>query len=301
MSNSKVVHTDGEPDDVLYLALAGACTDVVVGVGDTAAKSRRLQAAFPNANVTRGSASDHHFVERGCFSGLPLLPSADVGKRYDTFVVLKPPVELMAYAAAHPAAAAALFGCATLYMYGSYNFRCLMKRFGTPAILAFIGMFRQAFIYESFFASPDGNSLNAAVGGEDLIDAIRALPGMADLMDDWDENMLQDCLNTCNGLAPGRAPGPLPADTTLTDRQIAKYNRNGKTFCSIKENQGRQLVCGDFCIALLDDSDYEPVELTFDAVRGYTQCKPSPGSRVHMVKKIGLLEIVARLRARLIQ
>jgi hypothetical protein len=291
---SRVVETDGEPDDMLYLALTKTDgIDINVGVGDTHAKSHRVLACEPKAWVFKYPASDHHFIESDLFCDIPPLPSAKIRPEYRTFVVLKPPHELMAYENTE------LFEKSTLYIYGSYNFRCLMKDWSKSAIAKFLGMFKQTFIYESHFATPDGNAISDKIGGVDLIDAIRALPGMADLMTAWDHNILEDCIATCEKLVIGMEMGPLPVDSPLTFRQTAKYNRNRKAWQYTDAHKGRQLVCGDFCIALLDDSDYEPVNITFDESSGYTHCEPSPGSSIHMVKKIGLPEIIRRLRVAL--
>jgi hypothetical protein len=272
-----IVFTDAEPDDMVALAILKTNRKIdliVVSEGSMLqAKAARVQALYPDIPVECGWTSDKPFVE----STVPTCTYATYDTADVTFdncllIALSPMTGLVNL---HPI----VYSQATLWAYGSFNFRSTMATLGldSAAMVSFLSSFKETYIYESFHVTGEQNNLNPDVFAMDLIHDI---PGMRAIMIEWDTALLAIMKANTHGNA---------------DRMA----RRQKAIDQISASMGNQLVLADAGLSVTSmKNDYDRSVITFDPKTFYTQVAPcSDGtSTIFMCRKLGFEEIICRLR-----
>jgi hypothetical protein len=309
-----VVETDLEPDDSLALHVLarqhGTIPVVVVGESlDVVRKIDRLMTMdlrILDIVVGLESMKDYPagpvFDPSGCLRGFfeqlrgkykimlmaKVPPSGPV-----RMILLKPPRELMALFMARDPEILALLARSTAVMYGSFNVRCLLVSQGglytAKDVEEFFGAFSDFFYYDNHAAVGEENTANDESWGPANIDRVRALPGMADIMDRWDAFVLADCEETLSAL------DALPQ---LTEGQAARRARNAKCAEQVRRSAGRQFVLADVGVVLSNTpTDYRPARLVIDEVTGYVTAEDPAGepTTTHIVNYLGRDEVLRRL------
>lgn len=259
--NQIFILTDGEPDDIVALYILAQRirkATVIVGEGTQLhLKAKRIRPLLPKTwDLYTGFSSDHPFQEEGEVKtddgildhGYKIL--ADVAHKGDTlFIVLKPSRELFSIPWQH-------ITRSTLWMYGGYNLRCMMKKYTKRNIEAWLRLFNKVYLYESFYASKEDNVINPDNFPllEKLIDKI---PGLRDLCYRWDLFQLEQTRQQLTE----KKETPRLERARIRLRQLTMFG-------------GYQIVLADIGLALTDmDTDYAPCEITIDEKTGYTKMK----------------------------
>ena len=290
----QIVFTDLEPDDCLAISIMNKerVTAWVVGEGRCLPeKATRLEELVGDecVEVYLGRESNKEFAETHKatheFELFNLRRLLDV----DTVVMLKPPRELMQYFCTRPRDAKEMYGKLTLIYYGSFNTRCLFDDgFTHDEVLAFLSSFKAAYIFESYLAVQQ----DSIITDKDAIEHIRQLPHMAEIMDDWDAFIVQDCQDTCMGIDV-----QFPASIAPYHPEYARYMRNRKCYDYIMGiGVGKQMVLADIGLMLTGPEDYMTASIKFTP-EGYLQATKSLVSSIHVVKPTSMYEMLARLRA----
>jgi len=274
------VFTDAEPDDMVALYILSKTFKIgliVVNEGTALqAKAERVQKLYPDIPVECGWPSDKPFEE--C-----TVPT----RTYDTYdidnvtldnclvIMLSPMTGLVQQ---NPI----VFSQATLWVYGSFNFRSTMTslQIDTAVMQSFLESFKQTYIYESYHVTGEHNNLNPDVCSS--MPDIHLIPGMTTIMHAWDTSLL-------NRLRSKAVSDP------------SRTNRDQKVIDQITASLGNQLVLADIGLSVTTKDDYVPCRVSFDPKTLYTQCTPcKPGeSTVHMCRQLGFTEITQRLHIRL--
>ena len=287
----RALGTDLEPDDVLALVvLAGRRMQplfLYVGEGDPRAKYERaltlvrllgwsltkVRCGAPSVRVFPGETAPSHSTERWdpeeMFGDLFPTPNAS-----NTVLWLKPPTELLEFVTeeatrgTHPP-------CwrqrqIDLFLYGSFNFRCVPDRLkGELASVLRGEAFKSVCIYESFGGtSPQLQNLNA--GNIPALAAITPAipvsvsdsPEVATIPDClgwtcrvWDEAILLDCDETCAQMEELEKTG------LATDETRARFERNDVCRKTVRAHDGAmQFVAADPVLAVLMHFDVPLVE-----------------------------------------
>ena len=184
------LETDLEPDDVLaiYTLPKRSVKWVVVGEGNASIKAARLNryhqlleqsghCCFQSAlRIIKGEDSDKQFPGDGQeFDDLDVESEArratySYRYKYDmelwhfidqnddpVMISLKPMRELVEWYKSAPDVAGDLLSKVTWYVYGGFNFRCIDDK---EALLQMMGRFKRVYIYESYHATAEQNSVN---------------------------------------------------------------------------------------------------------------------------------------------
>jgi hypothetical protein len=161
-----------------------------------------------------------------------------------------------------------------------------------------LSSFKKCYVYESYFASGSDNTLNPDnYDGFDRLTDDRG--NFLDIMTKWDEYILKDCIDTCNGLL-GKSDEVLKPigehSHSLTEKQVEQYNRNYKCYTQVSKNKGKQFVLADVGLALcIDKSVWTPVKVAFNDA-GYTQFIEDSTSNVYTVMSLGVDKLKEGLR-----
>lgn len=283
----QIVFTDLEPDDSLAISIMNQDNVVywVVGEGRQLPQkaTRLIELVKASCKVYLGAESDKEFEEtHEATLGLkpfdiPLLEDVD------TVVMMKPPREFMKYLRYLGKRIKEL----TLVYYGSFNTRCLFDEYERDDVIGFLSSFKNTYIYESYYAVGQENLITE----HDVITRVRQLPHMAEIMDNWDASIVEDCRATCASIDP-LFPESIPED----HEDFYKYERNRKCYDSIvKAGIGQQMVFADIGLMLSAPSNYTDVNIEF-TLGGYLRAVLAHGSPVHVVNHLGKREMLRRLR-----
>lgn len=270
------VLTDLEPDDVLAIdaLLRNNCVIDQLILGEGNAVEDKAARAYEHWGdrikaYRCGPPSGKLFPEKKRSVRPPL--SQDYDLAGSNLVVLRPPRELVGLPD--------ICKTITCYMYGSFNLRELGM--SAADLQRFLHSFRALWVYESYPAIGDANTLNPSCFEISLLP-----PFVRQCMADWDAFCLQDCRDTLADLpAEGRSP-----------EQQRAYDRNLKCAEQIERYQGKQMVLADIGLALSEPGDYTRGLICVDPDTGYLSCEPDDGSTQHYVHHIGRDALLSRLK-----
>jgi hypothetical protein len=167
-----------------------------------------------------------------------------------SLVILKPPRELIRVWRDITKGLAE----ATLYMYGSFNIRCLLDRQrakeSRAEIIALLTAFKLTMVYESFQATGSLNSMTPTnmptffkafqAHKHPVAAAIRKLIGL------WNAFNLADCRDTCKALLAKHGGSE---EAVLASTDGPQYKRNKKAADDIEPNKATQMVLADSGLA----------------------------------------------------
>ena len=168
----------------------------------------------------------------------------------------KPMRELLNEYAKNPEYIKQLVSNITLYVYGSFNFRCLASLDKTT-LLDLLSQFKKICIYESYFVSGNNNSMNKSNApalykylSENKNEYVNAL---TKLTYNWNKSILDDMIES------------------LKDQTLDEYtrSRHQKVVDSITGNEEFQYVIADFGLAAVYQ-DVEAVPITNLKFENYT-------------------------------
>ena len=173
------IETDMEPDDMWAILLIGHRSSyIVVGEGDANIKYNRMMRYVDLLHsikqfdtkpmIIEGMSSRKKYLADGFeFNNLStyLCPEWHfdnfeefANKPNPIMFSLKPMREILNWYLQDTEKIAQLLSKITLYVYGSFNFRCLFEHKNT--LLDIIKLFKSVYIYESFYATPSCNSFD---------------------------------------------------------------------------------------------------------------------------------------------
>ncbi|QKF93517.1 hypothetical protein QKU48_gp0059 [Fadolivirus algeromassiliense] len=167
------IETDLEPDDVLSLAIFPNANYYVVGEGDANIKYNRMiqyckQLENNNTIIIQGFGSKKPFHDDG--KEFDFIDKKECHEKYlDNFkifaespdpimVCIKPLRELVDEYTINPELIKKLVSNIELYVYGGFNFRCLLRNY-EKKLLELFDAFKKVCIYESFYVSGENNSV----------------------------------------------------------------------------------------------------------------------------------------------
>jgi ankyrin repeat protein len=247
------IETDLEPDDIMALYILPKAKYYVVGEGDANIKYNRMLkycAILKNrdAVIIEGMKSDKKFIYDGHeFNNLSQFKSTECYlKRFQEFssgqnpimFSLKPMRELVNEYIKSPNTIKQMISNVTLYVYGSFNFRCITWKY-KDELLNLLRGFKKVCIYESFFVSGNENSINKVNASElytfmknnknDYFDALFRLT------ENWNKYISEDAIKC------------------LSDKNLDKdaCNREQKILDNIRGNEDFQYVLADFGLAAI--------------------------------------------------
>jgi hypothetical protein len=295
------LETDLEPDDVqaMYILHQRGYKfhTIVVGEGDTKIKVQRIHKYMQllgqkDYTVIEGMASDKKFKYDGKeFEGSSNDDDVDIltdSLHYRDYykpqlvtyikevenpvmICLKPLRELIEV----QDQCKDLFQSIRLFLYGSFNFRCLYKRYGVKQacqnIVNLLSCFKQVCIYESFLAIGPINSINYKTMPK-LYAAIKAYADHNEylavwkklLLEFWNEDLIESCKSTIDKIST----------STMDSRTRTKLARSKKTLDDLTTYREFQTVLADNALCcILDHPKFldrlKQVILSFDE-DGYT-------------------------------
>jgi len=254
-------------------------------------------------NIQRGIASSKDFPNlkiAGCVDDIKDFQFNDetvnLFRNIQTIYCTKPPRELLDYYSKNPIDAENLFKNITLYIYGSFNFRCIYDDYPSEMLLKMLSCFGEVYLYESFYATKDSNNINPQNTPIQTIEKIRSIPGMSMLMDEWDRMLIDDCFETCENICPGFLDKQKTPEN-LSEKDLQIYNRNEKAYRQIKKNFGKQFVLADPGIALTTPNDYKKTKITVSPT-GLTfvaKDKDENFAEVNLIQPLNFDDIVDKL------
>jgi hypothetical protein len=291
------VETDLEPDDVLALMLPplSSAQYYVVGEGDPKIKYNRMKRYCQllkneKAMVIEGLGSENEFPKDGTeFENLAQdRCDEDYFQHFETFALsespimfsLKPMRELVREFSKNEDRVKELVQRIDLYIYGGFNFRLVAEK-----ILALLSHFKRVFVYESFYATGEENSMTKANfprlytyfqnSSEYLQTSSEYLQTLKRLTSIWNCHLRDKCL-----------------ENVKKAKDAERKRRNQKIIDNISGNEDFQFVIADFALAAIFDLvKAEPVEnLHFDE-NGYSKFDLSPSppeNKIHFYKDIHL-------------
>jgi len=291
------LETDLEPDDVLALYILVKRRLIprvmVVGEGNAAMKVERAkryvellrkEGLIPqdwNITIIMGQSSDKLFQDDGkellhCEVKQPdkitdqpdyvkelsrFLSNSD--QQHPLFVVLKPPRELVQ--ALSTKNAASVDKC-DLWIYGSFNLRCLLKDPNYNPQHIWLRQFRQTWLYESFHATGELNSVQDKVMPK-LFTELRSLAKTSEyiatlfrLIGLWNKHILHEAQQDVVRHAKSD--------------QKERLARSQKIVDSVKPYVDSQMVLADFALAAVADVPgtsryWKPLDVVWDKA-GYS-------------------------------
>lgn len=275
MENNIFVFTDLEPDDYLALwILAKRNYDiygVVVGEGqDVKEKVKRAKHYFSNKNIfanmpriIQGDSSTKDFpenfgyeCENECNYNLKDELQNYINNGGSKIVIIKPPRELFNMMRANLEEMKKLLENATCYIYGSFNMRSIDAT--STEFEQFNGLFKNIFLYESYFATSRENNLNCE--NFPLMTILLKNNDFGTLLYKWDSYIIKDCVDTCNDLLHmynlTELVEPSALEEIMSKNDLDKYKRNFKCYIQVKSNLGRQCVFADCGLAVAMDKPY---------------------------------------------
>jgi hypothetical protein len=289
--NSIWVETDLEPDDVLALMLPplSSAQYYVVGEGDPKIKYNRMKRYCQllkneKAVVIEGLGSENEFPKDGTeFDNLAHDQcDEDYFQHFSTFASsespimfsLKPMRELVKEFSSNEERVKELVQRVDLYIYGGFNFRLVSEK-----ILALLAHFKRVFVYESFYAIGEENSMTKAnfprlyayfQNSSEYLQTLKRLTSI------WNCHLQDKCL-----------------ENVKKAKDAEKKRRHQKIIDHISGNEDFQFVIADFAlVAVHDRIAADPVEnLHFDS-NGYSKFDlASSSSRIHFYRDIPLQQI----------
>lgn len=307
-----ILYTDVETDDVIATHLIMnryKIDNIIVGEGQEAflrCKAKRMQDAtgLESDQILIGSRSGNEFNDKYSKSELPayrkIISIIDMNRliKNSLLIVLKPPRELMKCDVS----------TSTLWMYGSFNFRSIMKTHDHEKIKEWVNSFKRAYIYETYYAAGENNNVNKNVVGDDTMRNICNMPGVSNIMRKWNQYIFEDSLETVlniliseglleNGIVTQeRIDYEKYSGKIKNERKLRKFQRNLKAMEQIQKNP-KQCVFADIGLSLttMGEDDYRKINITFDEA-GYTQAEETGEGNVYIVKNLGIDELVKRLK-----
>jgi hypothetical protein len=263
---SMIIMTDLEPDDVLAIKFLSreipldTLLYVIVGESEQVAQKVQLGKAifskygFTNFTCVAGTSSKKTYPQR-CLSSFDVETTCFTEPKWTgtleeimlffqdknpIILAIKPMWELFDI----PKDILANFD---LYVYGSFNFRCLFKKVSSKVVADFINhSFRQVFLYESFFVSGAENTMS---GTDPLFQKyVENDPFLIEMMNGWNEHIVKDCLDTTIeiSLELNKEFAKYHPDWTWIRSQMDRMmNRNLKVVQSMADGDGKQMVLAD--------------------------------------------------------
>lgn len=336
------IYTDLETDDIwaIYiLAQIFKFDHIVVGEGNASIKQKRMELYIQllkkegldiaDPIVVKGENSNKNFKYDGQeFEDLDNVKTTDysfetVTKEYLTkydepiLVILKPCRELIEFAEKYQD----LIKKTKVYFYGGFNFRCLFRKYKPDIVANFISSFKNAYIYESFHALGEFNSLNKCskyiynkfVKAQEKSEYINKIKIFNKL---WNEDLKEKCVDVCNKLLiennitqtceavfdillKNTNPKKYVATLFTNIKQSEQFFRNFKTYKSINGHEDFQVVLADMCAVLAFfnskyNNDCVPAKISFDEA-GYTQFELVEASNVYFYKNLTKEEMLEDL------
>lgn len=308
-SNRVTVFTDLEPDDILAIDLLESYSKrhpleitYVVGEGDAKTKSDRLNAHLSGARrVLIGHDSERkyeydgyelipqsefmamlekdkhlipreHYVEEWYPKEQPLQPlKAPEQYKYtkdgSLYIILKPPRELMQ----GWKNGSIDLSSTKAVIYGSFNLRCMMRRYTQGEVSKFLKSFLCCYVYETFYVTNNNSFYDREVCSKYSHTLKRCIYL-------WNKSIYYDCVMSVQG-------GDV--DTSgLSNSGRECATRNHKVLNSI-DKQFMQVVNADSGLmgSLIshrrDELPLRDVDISFNEF-GYTQYVERPGSSIKM-------------------
>lgn len=303
------LETDLEPDDVLatwILIRRGFLpSTIVVGEGRCATKAERMERyvgmlreekLVPNdhkISIIQGQSSDKLFAD----DGKEFTPVAGGGagdgsedpRQYvkeltaylastdrPLLVALKPPREL---ALCLTLAKTDVSKC-DLWLYGSFNLRCLLNsQKDADTKFGWIHKFQSTMLYESFHATGERNSIHDKVM-PNLFARLRSLAKTSvymatlfKLIGLWNRHILKECMEDCTRHAKSGAQDRLARSTKIVD--------------SVKPFIDSQMVLADMALVAVagESSTWKPVDVTWNA-QGYSVLESNDKSPIHVCRNL---------------
>lgn len=257
------IETDLEPDDVLALYILPKAEYYVVGEGNANIKYNRMIQYSKlletlNATIIQGMNSDKDFVLDGkefddltndiCYTDYMTEFKRFCKLDNPIMVSLKPMRELLDEYNKDPTGIKNLVSNITLYVYGSFNFRCILGQYKTQ-LLDLLSAFKKVCLYESYYVSGSNNSINKTNTPE-LYELISKTNNayfklLLKLTHNWNISIIEDCRSTLN------------SENCSSDTA----ERENKIINSILGNEDFQFVIADFGLAAIYDK-IEPIPIT---------------------------------------
>lgn len=174
-NNTKWCETDLESDDVLAFPVMGKCRYYVVGESDPQIKFNRMKEYckllnYDDCIIIKGEGSNKKFHADGKeFDQLHETYTSNKNNYLEHFITfangsspimfsLKPLRELLMEYTKDPQLISSLVCKIELYVYGGFNFRCVLQKY-KKELIELLGKFKKVCIYESFYVN-DNNTVN---------------------------------------------------------------------------------------------------------------------------------------------
>ena len=310
------IETDLEPDELIALYIfskAGFTFDyVVVGEGNSKIKTARIRKYCELLNikpvVIEGLPSSKSFENDGKeFNNLEMKDADHFVNNYEAqlreyidstanpvIVSLKPMRELISCYKELSLANAKLF------VYGSFNFRCLKSEtFDLNTLTDMFQKFKKVNIFETYYALGEKNACNNDTTPK-LIDKFMSnnniyLNYTKKLMELWDADIIEDCKETCISILKKYNIDDLSwlneklnkdyfTEHNASNDDISRFLRNKKTFLQVSYHKGKQWVAADVGLALVMSNGNIspiPISLKFDS-SGYTIATKCNENKINM-------------------
>jgi hypothetical protein len=258
--DSLLILTDFEPDDIIALALLfknlppNMCCGVIVGEGGCDKRDAvRALAAMYRAQViiAEGRRSDKAYPVEMLeaipsvhnMHALPYMTATNLIEyvlttQKPTIVALKPAWELYGLPQE-------MLARATLYMYGSFNFRATFDEVAKNVVAHWLNTsFAHVYLYESYLATGSQSSVNAK-NSPALFEALAdKMPELTPVMTAWNTSIVLECADTvADRVAEARAAG----DCLM--KAVESIERNNKIILAIlRGGVATQLVLADMAL-----------------------------------------------------
>lgn len=213
----------------------------------------------------------------------------NLNKDRPTMIILKPFRELMKhYYYCHDANQSQkleklekLLSQVTLWIYGSFNFRCILDSYSNVQVEKVLKTFKNVYIYESFLATGEQNNINSVTMPKFFatynleMQKSEYVQNLHRLIFNWNQCILETLLSKND-------------ESKSSNSDDSSRKRANKIIASIREHANFSMVAADIGLAAVfeDFGLFTPVDLSFDPNTYYSLIKSNPLSSIFVIKNI---------------